>query len=576
MDDIRRLLRAASNRLVIADFLRTLVVFATAAAVTLAAVVAVEKLGPWTFDWQVIVIAAAGLSVLGSGLVAWARRARGITLADEIDRRAGLRETLSTALAHETRTDAWSAAVRETAAERSRRVVLRDAVPIGAPRGWRVPVVILAVAGFALWLAPRHDLSGMLARAQDQDEQQAEIRATALEIKSNEDRLREILENTPAELEEDKPTLDDPADPGEPKSADELKRSALKKLTKLGDELNDLKNSDSAKQLEAIQQSMKRLKTPGPGPAEEFARSLARGKFADAKEALDELAKQVESGEMDAEQKSQAAEQLKALAEQMEQLAEQKEQMEEALKQAGMSEEQASKAAADPEALQNALDQMGGMSQQQKDALMSMAQSQGSASEAMQSMAQSMSQMAQAMQNSQDGQAGQDMQQAMQQMSDQLSQCEMASAEMASINQALSECQGQMAALGQSMCENPNGSSSPFGNGLGATIGSSDGESEADPDAPFGADFMFKGEKTDVPNRGGPIIGSTLVYGAQVRGEATAEFGAAASASAVEAAEAIDSMRVPREYHDAVRHYFGRLEKAAKDNAGEKAESEGE
>lgn len=572
MDDIRRLLRAASNRLVIADFLRTLVVFATAAAVTLAAVVAVEKLGPWTFDWRTIALAAAGLCVLGSALVVWMHRLRGVALADEIDRRAGLRETLSTALVHETRTDAWSAAVRDSAAERSRRVVLRDAVPIGAPRGWRVPVVILAVAGAALWLAPRHDLSGMLARAQEEDEQQAEIRATALEIKSNEDRLREILDNTPADLDEDKPTLDDPADPGEPKSAEELKRSALKKLTKLGDELNDLKNSDSAKQLEAIQQSMKRLKTPGPGPAEEFARSLARGKFADAKEALNELAKQVKSGEMSSEQKTQAAQQLKALAEQMEALAEQKEQLEEALKQAGMSEEQASKAAADPEALENALDQMGGMSQQQKDALMSMAQSQGSASEAMQSMAQAMSQMAQSMQN---GQNSQSMQQSMQQMGDQLSQCEMASAEMASINQALSECQGQMEALGQSMCENP-GSSMVMGNGLGSKIGWSDGESEADPDAPFGADFMFKGEKTDVPNRGGPIIGSTLVYGAQVRGEATAEFGAAASASAVEAAEAIDSMRVPREYHDAVRHYFGRLEKAAKDNAGEKAESEGE
>jgi len=29
-------------------------------------------------------------------------------------------------------------------------------------------------------------------------------------------------------------------------------------------------------------------------------------------------------------------------------------------------------------------------------------------------------------------------------------------------------------------------------------------------------------------------------------------------------------MRVPREYHDAVRHYFGRLEKAAAESGAEK------
>ena len=55
-----------------------------------------------------------------------------------------------------------------------------------------------------------------------------------------------------------------------------------------------------------------------------------------------------------------------------------------------------------------------------------------------------------------------------------------------------------------------------------------------------------------------------MVYGSQIRGEATAQFGEAVNASAVQAAEAIESMQVPREYHDAVRHYFGRLERAAK------------
>jgi hypothetical protein len=50
-----------------------------------------------------------------------------------------------------------------------------------------------------------------------------------------------------------------------------------------------------------------------------------------------------------------------------------------------------------------------------------------------------------------------------------------------------------------------------------------------------------------------------------VRGEAKAEFEAAVAAGAQEAAEAIDSMQIHREHQDAVKHYFGRLEKKVKD-----------
>jgi hypothetical protein len=35
-------------------------------------------------------------------------------------------------------------------------------------------------------------------------------------------------------------------------------------------------------------------------------------------------------------------------------------------------------------------------------------------------------------------------------------------------------------------------------------------------------------------------------------------------ASSREAAEAMESMQIPREYHDAVKHYFGRLQEKVK------------
>ena len=63
---------------------------------------------------------------------------------------------------------------------------------------------------------------------------------------------------------------------------------------------------------------------------------------------------------------------------------------------------------------------------------------------------------------------------------------------------------------------------------------------------------------------GGPIISSRLVEGEQIRGEASEQFAAAAAAAESAATESIDNNVYPREYHDAIKHYFGRLNEKAK------------
>lgn len=563
MQDIQRVLKAAARRLYLVGFLRALVVMGTAAAALLLALVVLQKLGPWTFRWPVLFAAATGVSVLASAVAAYARRHRGLALADELDRRAGLRETLSTAVVLAGHGDGWARAVTETARERARRVVLRDAVPIEAPRRWPLPVLLLLASTLGLWLAPRHDLSGLLDRRAEQQAQQAEIQTVALEIKSRDQQIKETLARAGVEVR-DEETADDPAEQGKPKTADELKRASIKKLTRLTDELNEIKQGDKAKQLQAMQQSLRKIKTPGPGPMNEFARNLARGNFQDAKAALEELANSLESGELSETQREMAAEQLRKLADQMRQLAEQKESLQNALEQAGMDPQQAAQLAADPEALEQALQRMQGISPQQMRSLMNQAMNQQAVCESMQSMAGSMSQMAQAMQNGNP----QNMQ-SMQQLGQQLTAAEMMQAEMQAIDQALSQCNAQMSRMGQSMCEcsgckSGAGQCTGIGNGFGMGIGEGDGGSLYDPDLAPADDYILKNEKTNVQNLGGPIIGSTLVYGAQVKGEATAQFGEAVGASSAVAAEACETMRVPREYQGPVMHYFGRLEALAK------------
>lgn len=592
MHDIQRALTTASRRLFLNAFFRAVVVMTTVSASVLLALVAIEKLSPFSFGWAPIGWSALGITLATALLAAWIRRPKGIALADELDRRAGLRETLSTAVALHAKEvgnadQAWALAVKESAAERANRIVMRDAVPVRPPRGWQTPALLLVVAGLGLWLAPRHDLSGLLDRQAAEDEQQAEIRTVALEIKSREDDLKEVLDRAGIEMEEDDASDDEAAEQDKPTSPEELRRSALKKLTKLSDQLSEKMSSEQAEQTKALQENIERLKTPGPGPMTEFARSLARGQFKNAKDALEELGKSIEAGEMSDEQKMQSAQQLESLAEQMEKLAQNKEALKQQLEKQGMDPSQAEKLAGDPEALKQALEKMENMSAAQKQQLMKNVTGQMESNLAMQSMAQSLGKMAKEMQaacenpgsnpgqkpgqsSGQGGQQGQmsqgmseGMAQAMQQMSDQLSACEMASAEMQTLSMAMSECKNQMAGYGQSLCENP-GTGKGKGRG-GKKAGEGDAVNEFDAPLAASDDYILKAEKVQVANHGGPIIGSTMVYGAQVKGEATAQFGQAVGASSVQAAEAIESMRVPREYHDAVRAYFGRLEKIAKE-----------
>lgn len=572
MHDINRVLRGGGRRLWIDGFLRALVGLGTVGAVVVLGLVAAHKLTAWTPDWGPALGVIGGVVFVAALGVSWARRARGLALADELDRRAGLRETLSTAVSLSGRGDAWSAAVRESAEARARRVVLRDAAPIRTPRGWGVPAAVLACAGLVLWLSPRHDLTGLMAREQGERAREAEIRQAALEIRARESELNELLDRAGVSLRgEDE---GDESGRGEAKSPEDLNRAALRRLTKLSDDLREMQRGEKAQRLEALQEGMRKLRSPGPGAMDEFARSLARGRFEEAKAALEEMGRALESGSMSDAERAALSEQIRKLGEQLERVAQDRGALQQRLEQAGMDPGEAARLAGDPAALEAALNAMEGLSAEERKALMDAAMAQRSACDAMGAMAGLMRELSEAV-ASNPGQCAN----PMQALGEQLGACEALASEMRALDAAMRACEAQMASCGQSLCE--GGGLNP-GEGLGAMgrmmasgnqgrgIGSGTGGSRADPDLAPADDYVLKSERTRVANRGGAVISSTLVYGSQVRGEAEARFGEVVGASSAEAAEAIETMRVPREYHDAVRHYFGRLEAIAK--RGEKKE----
>lgn len=577
MDPIREVIARAGRRLVLASWIRHAVVMLTVAIALVVLARAIQKIAPsLTIEWSWVLPAVLGVAVVSALLAAWLRRPREMDIAQTVDERSGLRETLSTALCVEKDDSPWSKAIVTDAGEKARRVVVKDAVPIEAPGNSWWPVAACA-ALLAVWWLPVRDLTGMLAKKEAIQAERQQVQEVAAQVQDAQKKIDEILAKAGVEIEQNSDT-EDLFNPKEVErlSADEMQRAAIKKLTQLSDSLEEKRNGEEGMTFDAITDAMKRLESPEPGPATEMSRAMARGDFAEAKKQLEKLAEQVKNGEMTQEEKEQLQKQAEKMSEALGQMAQNRQQLEEQLQATGMSEQQAKQAAADPAALEQALKDQG-LSQEQIDQLKQQAQAQQNASDAAAAMSQAMGQMAQGMQAGSEQQAGE----GLESMSGQLSNMEKMQSEMQSLEQAMGECSSQMAG----MCENPgngqgtaNGQGSQWGpNGQfqqGQSMSQGSGSGNAGQGLGTGpqeqaTDFVLKNEKAKVNTTGdGPVIASTLVYGSQVRGESTAAFSEVVKSAEAQAAEAIETKRVPREHEEAVKAYFGRLQKAANEQSG--------
>ena len=281
MQEIQRVLKAAGWRLFVVDVLRTGVVTLTVAVGALFALKVAEKLLPVAFDWSIRFAVAGGSAALVALVWSALRRKRGLRLAREVDERAGLREAISTALCVDGREDGWSRAVVETAQERARRVVVRDAVPIETPRAWQAPV-ILALALVTVWWVPQYDLTGLLAKKEQQQQKQHEVQQVMADIKVDEKKLEDMLRK--AGIEDGTGDEEPAVDPQQvdPKKIDQIRRQARKKLTTLNEQLKARQVGGENKKLEAMKKQVKQMRKASHGPLTDIALSLARANFAQA------------------------------------------------------------------------------------------------------------------------------------------------------------------------------------------------------------------------------------------------------------------------------------------------------
>lgn len=568
MNDIKRVLRIAAWRLFVLDLLARLAVTMTAALVGLIGLRLAAALMAWHFSWVVAFAAALG----GAAVVAmtWSAivRARGVTVARELDERADLRESLSTALCVQGSQDPWSVAVLETAQDRARRVVVRDAIPITAPRLAPMPFAA-AVALVIAWFSIPAEFQWTKRFAEKKQQQEVQLVKSDIQAKKND--LQEAIKKANVEIK-DEAKPDAEATKPDQKDPEAMKRAEVKRLTNVADKLNQLKDGEKGQQLKAAREAMSKLKQPGPGPLDELSKQLARGNFQEAKKALDELTKKLADSSLTEEQKKQLESQLSKMSDQLAKAAADQQEMQKKLEDAGLSKEDAKKGAADPAALQKALDQLKGLSDDQKKQLMEQAKASKGACDKAGAMSEAMAKMAK---GAQQGKPGQQVMEGMEGLSDQLSELEMMESDMQSLDAACKMAAKQLGELGQ--CKDGNCD----GNGKNGKLAMSQkqgkwkegdtnrqGKGSGGPGKGMGgnpetteAPFQTSPEKVAVKKNGGPIIGSSLVYGDQIKGTSTAEFSAMVEAGEKQATESVDHNLISPEFQPAVKAYFGRLKK---------------
>lgn len=587
MNDIRRVLAQAARRLWITDTLRTLTIMLALGFAGLLVARSVERVFGLAFPWRNVFI-ATGIGVVGSAVL-WSvlARKRILAVARALDERAGLRETISTAMYMERSDDPWAKAVIEAAMTRAKSVRVGDAIPIESPKAWPAPLAAAIAFGLVWQFLPEFDVFKVKAQKVAQQQKQQAIVEVKADLEEKQQELKKALEKAKVDFldqkgedpegKEKKPEANDP---------ESMRREAVKKLTDIVDKLEAQKEGEKAAQLDAMKEAMRQLKQPGEGLMNEFTRSLSRGDFNKAQDQLKQLQEKLADSKTTPAEKAKAKEQLENLSKQLKQMAENQGQLAKTLQKAGLdqksAEELAKQAAANPEALKKAIEQAQNMSDEQKKQLLEMAKAATKAGEQAGKMGESMSKMAQGMTQEGLQQQGQE---GMSELSKQLSESEMLKEDMTNLDAALDQAKAQLAELGNCLggsCDKPGEGKSGVGgwkpgesqgkHGSGSgNAGQSNGA--ASPEAVPG-DFVYEKKKANTQTQGGPIIGSRLVYGEQVKGESTAEFGQAVEAGSQEASEAMDNMQIPREYHDAVKHYFGTLQAKVKKEAAQPAKPE--
>jgi DNA polymerase III alpha subunit (gram-positive type) len=308
----------------------------------------------------------------------------------------------------------------------------------------------------------------------------------------------------------------------------------------------------SSAELESLAMMQKMLKQLRGSPdmfSQKLLQALAKGNFADASKALEDLRKKLEESNLTDEQRKALAEQLQKLAKQIQDLSKKNSELEKELEKLGLDKKLAKMSEKQMrEALKNQ-----GLNKQQIEELLKKAAACKAACKSCSKLGDAMA----ACGAGSSGLSGNDLAGLM----DQLDQLQAMKDDLAAMQASLSAIGKCMGGLGEGMCQGmgqfKEGYRNCYGQGTGGP-GTGYGLRDIDETGKTSTDKTKAKTKTGE----GPVVASWYVKGSQVKGETRREFTEVVQAGRDSASEAIKENEIPRKYEGAVMNYFKQVEEA--------------
>lgn len=501
----------------------------------------------WTLAWLGGALAAGLLTAIVWTL---ATRKGEMEAAIEIDRRFGLKERVSSAMAldAETRETAAGQALLTDAVRRIERLDVGDRFRVSVDRSAWWPLVpgglALLIAVFISSRVPENPAEATTTQTPQQIKKSAQALQKKVVAKREEAQKKGLKEADALlkKLEEGTKDLGDKA------VAD--KQKAMVKLNDLAKELESRKQKLAMD--EKFKQQLNNLKDLKKGPAEAAAQAMKNGDFAKAVKEIENLKKKMNEGKLDEQQKKQLAEQMKQIKDAMQKAAEAHEEAKQQVqKQLEKARQQGDTQQA--QKLQQQLDKM----QQQKPAV-----------DKMQQLAQQCKQCADAMKQGNAQQA----QQALDQLAQEMKQMAQSQEEMKMMEAALdeiAEAKKGMAGDGDKEGEGEEGEQMAMqGGGRNQRgkpgMGMGEGRGKGERPEERGKTGFYDSKVNQNVGKGAAVV-TDLVDGPNKKGEVTESIKNAFETAKQGGDDPLTGERLPRDYRDHAKEYFDAFRKGQSD-----------
>ena len=551
MNRIESQVASARRRLMLGTFGRAMCYTLFAALIVATIAVAIPKIwvmdvdsNTWSYAWIGGTVLAAFIAAIG---YVFSTAPSHEEVAEEVDRRFGLRERLSSSMtldAREEETD-FGLALKADAEKRAGQLEVADRFALKPNKlGW-LPLSLIPILALVMFLVEPANQSTASAPSTAEQAELDQVKKVAAQLKK---RIQQQKRNADAKgLKEAKELF-------EKMEADLNKISERKNLNRKEAmiAMNDLKKEleERRSQLgssEQMRKAMSAMKGLEAGPGDKVAKAMEKGEFGKAKDLVNQLAKKMRDGKLTEREKKQLQKQVEQMKKQMQDAVKKHEQAKKDL-QKKIDQAKAEGRNADAAKMQQQMQKM-----QQQDKQM----------QQMQKMAEAMNQAQQAMQNGKPGEAAD----AMQQMADQLGEMQQEMAELEDLEATLDElaqgknqmrckncggggckqCQGNMGQFGQGQ-----GQGEGEGNGLGRGSGAGDRPEEEGDTNTYETQVRGKVRKGKARIAG-------FADGPNKKGVSREELKQLVESAIAEESKALDNENLPRTEQEHATDYFNKL-----------------